>query len=77
MNDGTLTLSGERKAEEPADGVKYRSVERAAGKFNRSFHLPRTVRQDGIKATYRDGILEIHVPKAEEAKPRQIEVSIH
>ena len=77
LKDGTLTLSGERKGEEPADGVKYRSVERVAGKFSRSFHLSRTVRQDGIKATYRDGILEIHVPKAEEAKPRQIEVSIH
>jgi len=77
LKDGTLTLSGERRAEEPADGVKYRSVERVAGKFTRSFNLPRTVRQDGIKASYRDGILEIHVPKAEEAKPRQIEVSIH
>jgi HSP20 family protein len=77
VNDGTLTLSGERKFEEPATGVEYHRVERVAGKFSRSFYLPQTVKQDGIKATYRDGILEIHVPKAEEAKPRQITVSVN
>ena len=77
VNDSTLTLSGERKAEEPADGVEYHRVERVAGKFSRSFYLPQTVKQDGIKATYRDGILEVHVPKAEEAKPRQIAVSVN
>ena len=77
VNDGNLTLSGERKLEEPATGVEYHRVERVAGKFSRSFYLPQTVKQDGIKATYRDGILEVHVPKAEEAKPRQIAVSVN
>jgi HSP20 family protein len=77
VNDGTLTLSGERKYEEPASGVELHRVERVAGKFSRSFYLPQTVKQDGIKATYRDGILEIHVPKAEEAKPRQIAISVN
>ena len=77
VNDGTLALSGERKLEEPATGVEYHRVERVAGKFSRSFYLPQTVKQDGIKATYRDGILEVHVPKAEEAKPRQITVSVN
>jgi HSP20 family protein len=77
VKDGTLVLSGERKSEKPAEGVEYRHAERVAAKFWRSFSLPETVKQDGIEATYRDGILEIRVPKAEEAKPRQIEISVH
>jgi HSP20 family protein len=74
VKDGTLTLTGERKSEKPAEGVEYRSVERVNGKFVRSFSLPETVKHDEIKATYVDGVLEIHVPKAEQAKPRQITV---
>jgi HSP20 family protein len=77
VNEGMLTLSGERKFEEPADDVEYHRVERVAGKFSRSFYLPQTVKQDSIKATYRDGILEIQVPKAEEAKPRQITINLN
>ena len=77
VRDGTLTLSGERKFEEPANGVEYHRVERASGKFVRSFSLPHTVKSDEIKASYRDGILEIHVPKAEEAKPKQIAINVH
>ena len=76
VHDGVLTLSGERNLEEPADGVEYQRTERVAGKFSRSFYLPQTVKHDGINATYRDGILEIHVPKAEEAKPKQITISV-
>lgn len=75
VKNGMLTVSGERKLEEPVSGVQYRSVERVAGKFSRSFYLPQTVQQDGIQATYRDGILEIYVPKMEHAKARQITVS--
>ena len=77
VKDGTLTVSGERKSEKPAEGVEYRHVERVDAKFWRSFSLPETVKQDGIEATYKDGVLEIRVPKAEVAKPRQIEVSVH
>jgi HSP20 family protein len=77
VKDGVLTFSGERKLEAPANGVEYRSVERIAGKFSRSFYLPQTVKQDGIQATYRDGILEIHVPKSEHAKARQITVNMN
>ena len=77
VKDGTLLLSGERKSEKPAEGVEYRHAERVAAKFWRSFSLPETVKQDAIEATYKDGILEIRVPKAEEAKPRQIEISVH
>jgi HSP20 family protein len=77
VKDGVLTLSGERKAEQPAEGVEYRHAERVAAKFWRSFSLPETVKLDAIEAAYKDGVLEIRVPKAEEAKPRQIEVTVH
>ena len=60
-------LSGEKKFEEPAEGVTYHRSERASGKFTRSFHLPQAIKQEGISATFRDGILEVHVPKADEA----------
>ena len=77
VKDGALVLSGERGSEKPAEGVEYRHVERVAAKFWRSFSLPETAKQDGIEATYKDGILEVRVPKADEAKPRQIEISVH
>ena len=77
VNDGTLTLSGERKDQPLTDGLTYHRGERVNGKFSRSFYLPQSVQQDGIKANYRDGILEIHVPKAEEAKPRQIAITLN
>lgn len=77
VKEGTLTLTGERRFEEAANGVEYHRVERVSGKFSRSFSLPQTVNSSEIKATYRDGILEIHVPKAEEAKPKQIAISVN
>jgi len=77
VKDGNLVLSGESKAEKPVEGVKYRHVERVAAKFWRSFSLPETAKPDGIEASYKDGILEISVPKAAEVKPRQIEISVH
>lgn len=77
FKDGVLTLSGERKFDEPAEGVEYHRAERVAGKFVRSFYLPQTIKVDGIKATYRDGMLEVHVPKAEEARAKQIAISVN
>lgn len=77
FRDGAVVLTGERKFDEPAAGVEYHRSERVAGKFLRSFYLPLTVKQDDMKATYRDGILEIHIPKAEEAKPKQIAISVN
>jgi HSP20 family protein len=77
LKEGTLTLTGERKVTKPAEGVEYRSVERVTGKFVRSFTLPETVNYEAIQATYKDGILEVHIPKAEETKPRQIQISVH
>jgi len=76
VKDGKLVFSGETKSEKPADGVEYRHVERVAAKFWRSFSLPETAKSDGVEATYKDGILEIRVPKVEEAKPRQIEINV-
>ena len=77
VQEGALTLSGERKLEEPANGVEYHRVERVAGRFSRSFYLPQTIKQEDIKATFRDGMLEVHVPKADEAKPKQIAISVN
>jgi len=77
LRDGAVTLSGERKFDEPAAGVEYHRAERVAGRFFRSFYLPRTIKQEDMRATYRDGILEIHVPKADEAKPKQIAISVN
>jgi HSP20 family protein len=77
VQEGALTLSGERKLEEPANGVEYHRIERVAGKFSRTFYLPQTIKQDDIKATFRDGILEVHVPKTDEAKPKQIAISVN
>jgi HSP20 family protein len=76
VKDGNLVLSGEMKSEKPAEGVEYRHVERVAAKFWRSFTLPENAKQDGIQASYKDGILEVRVAKAEEAKPRQIEINV-
>jgi HSP20 family protein len=77
VHGDTLTLRGERKREEKqSDGSTHR-VERAYGSFERSFTLGLPVRADQVKASYKDGVLEVHVPKADEAKPRDIEVQIN
>lgn len=74
--EGRLTIRGERRrASQDTEGSVHR-VERVYGTFTRSFDLPSAVNAENITATYRDGVLAIGVPKAEEAKPRQIEVKI-
>ena len=77
VKENHLTLSGDKKREEIAKDVTYHRGERVAGKITRSFYFPQAVNQSEIKATYRDGILEIQVPKADEAKPRQIAININ
>ncbi len=73
--DGFLTLEGERKREvEEKDGVNFHRVERRYGKFRRTFQLPVAVKGDQIEATYKDGILTITLPKAEEARVKEIPV---
>lgn len=75
-HDGMLSLSGERKRqEETKEGESFRT-ERYFGRFHRTVSLPSAVDPSKFKATYKDGILEVVCPKAEEAKPKQIEVNV-
>jgi HSP20 family protein len=74
MQDNILTIRGEKKQEKESKRSNSHRVERSYGSFQRSFTLPTSVKHDKIEASYRDGILTIAVPKAEEAKPKQIEV---
>jgi HSP20 family protein len=76
FENGVLTIKGERKIEKNGEGVTWHRVERTYGNFVRSFTLPRTVDAERISASYREGILEIEVPKKEEAKPKQIRIAV-
>lgn len=76
LHDGVLTVSGDRKREtEKKEGESFRS-ERYFGKFQRSVTLPTAVDSAKVTAAYKDGVLTVELPKAEEAKPKQIEVSV-
>jgi HSP20 family protein len=75
FHDGTLSVSGERKAAEKTEQESFVRVERSYGRFFRSFTLPKTVQSENISAAYEDGVLTVRVPKAEESKPRRIQVS--
>jgi HSP20 family protein len=76
VENNILTIRGERKFEKKVDEKNYLRVERAYGSFARSFSLANTVNSDAIKADYKDGVLTLSVPKREEAKPKQIKVSV-
>jgi len=76
FDNNQLTISGEKKSEKNLEEENFHRVERSYGKFQRSFELPGYVERDKIEAEYKNGILTITVPKAEEAKPKQIEVKI-
>lgn len=75
LHDGALTISGERKRESNSNGAKAERTERYVGTFRRSIALPTRVDAGKVSATYRDGILTVTLPKAEEVKPKQIQVS--
>lgn len=72
----TLTIRGHRRREDATEGRNLHRTERVFGTFERSFTLGGPVRSDKVRATFRDGVLEVHVPKAEEAKLREIEVQV-
>lgn len=74
VNDGFLTLSGERKRPETGDKAFYRS-EVVYGAFKRTFKLGTEINAEGIKAGFNNGVLTITLPKAEEVKPRQIQIN--
>jgi HSP20 family protein len=76
LENGLLTIRGEKKQEAETEKKNYHTIERVFGKFERSFRLPDNVRGDSIHAKYDNGVLSIDIPKAEEAKPKQIEVSV-
>lgn len=76
VEDNTLTIRGERKFEKFVAEDNFLRVERAYGTFSRSFSLPHAVNAEAIKADYRNGVLNVHIPKREESKPKQIKVNV-
>jgi HSP20 family protein len=76
LHEGTLTVSGERKEESPDKDAQTHRQERFYGRFQRSIALPVNIAQEKVKATYTDGLLTVTLPKAEDAKPKQIEVHV-
>ena len=76
IENGVLTIAGERKFEEKTQDKNFHRVERAYGKFVRSFTLPTNIVTDNVKATFTDGLLELMLPKKEEAKPKKINLEI-
>ena len=75
VHQNTLTLRGQRKHEAEVEQDKYHRVERSYGTFQRSFVLPTMVDQEKVQATFKDGVLELHLPRLESAKPRRIAVN--
>ena len=71
-----LSISGERKAEKEEKDKKYHRIERSYGTFVRSFTLPEGAATDKVSAEFKDGVLKVHLPKDEKAKPKSIEVKI-
>jgi HSP20 family protein len=76
VEDGVLTIQGERKHEKEEKGKKYHRVERSYGSFIRSFTLPDLVDEGRVKAGFKDGVLNLQLPKSEKAKPKAIEVTV-
>jgi len=74
--DGQLEISGERVQEKETKDAKWHRVERSFGKYYRSFTIPKEIKQDNIKAEFKDGQLTISIPKAEEVKPKEIEIKV-
>lgn len=75
LHDNVLTLKGEKKQQGKQDGENFHRTECCFGAFTRSFSLPAAVKQDDIQAKFKDGILEITLPKQEEAKPQKIAIT--
>ncbi len=76
VHDDVLTITGERKYEKEEKGKKYHRVERSYGSFMRSFTLPEDADGSKVSAEYKDGLLKVHLPKSERAKPKAVEVKI-
>jgi HSP20 family protein len=76
LHDGSLSISGERKSETKHEEAEIYRAERFFGRFQRTVALPATIVADKIRAQYKDGILTVTLPKTEEAKPKQIDVTV-
>jgi len=76
VENNVLTLTGERKQEPSTKREQFQRIERRFGSFSRSFTLPVSVDEGQIAASYKDGVLTIRLPRREEAKPKQISVSV-
>jgi HSP20 family protein len=76
VQDDVLTIAGERMFEKEEKGRKYHRMERAYGSFARSFTLPEDADGEKVAAEFKDGVLKVHLPKSEQAKPKSIEVKI-
>ena len=76
VENGELTISCERKSEKEEKGKKFHRIERSYGSFLRSFTLPESVNADKVSAEFKDGMLSVHLPKDEKAKPKSIEVKV-
>ncbi|MBD3233396.1 MAG: Hsp20 family protein [candidate division Zixibacteria bacterium] len=76
VKEGVLTICGEKKHEKPGEKDRYYRSERMYGSFCRSFSLPSNVDANKIKANYKDGVLQIQLPKVEEAKPKEIAIEM-
>lgn len=77
FHDGNLTISGERKSETKEEDAEVCRAERFVGRFQRTIALPGSVALDKVAATYKDGVLTVTLPKSEDSKPRQIDVSVN
>ncbi|MBI3949490.1 MAG: Hsp20/alpha crystallin family protein [Acidobacteria bacterium] len=76
LENNVLTIQGERRLANEEQRESYHRIERAYGSFTRSFTIPSNVQADKIEAEFKDGVLQVRLPKREEAKPRQIEVKV-
>ena len=76
VENDVLTISGERKFEQEDKGTKHHRIERAYGSFVRSFSLPEDSDGGKVTADYKDGMLHVHLPKSEKAKPKAIEIKV-
>jgi len=74
LTDGTLTIKGETREEKDVEETHYHLRERRFGRFSRNLSLPSNLNTDKIEATYDAGVLTLHLPKAEEMKPKKIEI---
>jgi len=76
VEDGVLTIQGERKHEKEEKGKKYHRIERSYGSFVRTFSLPDVIDEEKVKAEFKEGVLNLSLPKSEKAKPKAIDVKV-